>query len=268
MSWRRIWLLSAYDLKHSIVGLRGCLFLFPFSFYWFVMFQALKSELSKDLIQTDKGMAIASMTISPEWVQQLFVEHPPGVSLIFYFLLTTLPGFILLASCSHLSVDAGRNSFRYLLTRCSRWEIFIARNLSVFTLVSFAIITLFAYTIWYSFKMDDFSHIETVQYALYGALLCTLYSIPLIGFTSIFSAFFSGTISSFLSASTAMFVISVFQLWNFENYPWVEFLLPSVMKESLLGLGIYDDFSCAMTLIAHSVIFFSLAWWFFSRRDL
>ena len=116
--------------------------------------------------------------------------------------------------------------------------------------------------------MDAFPTWDTVHYALYGLAISVLYCIPFLGFAVIFSAYFSGTISYFLAASTVMFIITVVQLWNFASYPWVEFFLPSVVKESLLGLETYDLFTCVITLAAHSLIFYGLGWLVFSTRDL
>lgn len=267
MSWRRILILSLFDLRHSILKTKGLLFLVPFGLYWISMFKLLKDG-GAEFVLSQQGMVVSTLLLTPELSEVLFASKPAVLSICLLLGLTTIPFMTMLAANNQLASDAGHGSIRYLLTRCSRTELFISRFMACVYLVGLAFIVMLSYGCFLSLEIDQFSLAETVNYGLMIASILIIYALPIIAFMSIFSAFFSSTLGSLLWGSVCFFLLMVIRYLYKGDLPQLEYILPNIYKSDLLMVNSPELTTALLYLIIYTAVYALVGWFIFKRRNL
>jgi len=264
---RRTLLLTLFDLRHSVFKVKGLLFLLPFLLYWLAILQLLHDG-GAEFVVSQQGMLISTLLLTPDVTRALFIDNPAVLSMALMLGLTTLPLFCMLAGCNQLAADAGRNSFRFLLTRCTRSELFVSRYLSACLLVAVALGLLIVAVTLMSLHIDRKPLPATLSYAAWILAVLVIYALPLIAFMSIFSSMMSGTVGAFLSGSAVFFVLMTISRWLDDDYPAVFYVLPNSLKASLYDVYSPDIIMTLAAMLAYSMIYLSLGWLLFQRRGV
>ncbi len=267
MSLRKIFILSLFDLKHATFKMKGLLFLLPFTLYWLSMFYLINKG-GVEFITSQEGFIASSFILSPELSNLLFRENPAVISMCFLLALTTIPFFVVLASHNQLASDAGEGSLRYLLTRCSRTELFIARFLSACYIVIIAYSIMLAYTTYLSLNIDHFPLADTFSYALQIAVSLFIYALPIIAFMSIFSAYFSSSRAALLLGIVSFYLLMVIRYWYRTDLSQLDYLLPNIFKNDLLVVNNPSLGSVFFYLIIYTLVYGCIGCFIFHRRNL
>ena len=268
MSWRRTLLLTLFDLRHSILRLKGLLFLVPFCLYWISMFHSFR-EFGVEFVTSQQGLVLSTVALkNPELVEILFVNSPSVLSLTLIAAMTTMPFMIMLASNNQLAADAGHGSLRYLLTRCSHTELFVSRFISCTLLVSLTFIIMLAYAVYLSLEIDQFVVSDTIHYASRILLIMVVYALPVIAFMSIFSALFSSTIGALLWGAVTFCVLLGIRFLYTEDIEQLKFILPNLYKNDLLLVNHNDINQYLFYMLIYTIVYASLGWFIFRNRNL
>lgn len=267
MNLSRILVLTLFDLRHSILRIKGLMFLLPFLLYWAAIIRLLYDG-GADFVVSQQGILITTFFLSPDITQQLFINNPAVVSLCFMLELTTLPLFCILAGNNQIAGDAGRSSFRFLLTRCTRTELLLSRYCSCVTLVTLSQLLLLIAMCVLSIKIDQHDTVETFTYGLKIFCILCIYSLPLIAFMSVFSSLLSGAMSSLLSGSVMFFIMLITSRWLDEDYPFIAYVLPNSLKSSLFDIYSVDIFYSLFGLVCFTLVYLCIAWLVFNKRNV
>lgn len=243
------------------------MFLLPFTLYWLAIIRLLHDG-GADFVVSQQGLLISTFFLSPDITHTLFIDNPAVLSLCLMLALTTLPLFCILAANNQLASDAGRYSLRFLLTRCTRTELYLSRYLSCCALVAFALVVLVTVMCFLSLRIDDYQPLETLTYGLGISTVLIIYSLPLLAFMSIFSALMSGAMSSMLTGSVVFFVLLVSSRWLDEDYPAIAHVLPNSLKASLYDIASPDLVLTLSGLMGYVIIYLCLGWLIFYRRNV
>lgn len=267
MNWKRIGILAWFDLYHSILKLKGLVFLIPFCLFWYWTLKFLLENGGK-LSSGYKGIAFLSMLYKPEIAQVLLVLHPPTLSMFFIIILATVPFFAMLSGNDQLASDTGGQTFRFLLTRCTRGEIFISRFISNYLLFAIPVIVAALAATAISIHVDQRSVMETIDYSLHITILILIYMLPFVGFMSAVSALMSSGLGALLMGAT--FYTLLLMVGGFINYKFGTdiFLVPSGLKESLLDINHYDLQTGIGGLIGFACVYTTFGWFIFRQRNI
>ncbi len=267
MSWRRILILSLFDLRHSIFKMKGLFFLVPFGIFWAITFYELEKG-GIELVLSQQGLALSTLLLNPEISELLLVNNPAVISICYYLGLSMIPFMTMLAANNQLASDAGYGSLRYLLTRCSRTELFLSRFLACVYLVSIAFVFVLGYACYVSLEIDQFTLMDTLLYGLKVATILVLYSLPIIAFMSIFSAFFSSTLGSLLWGAVCFFLLIIIRYWYTKDLSQLEYILPNIFKTDLLMINNPALANILLYLIIYTFIYGCVGWLIFKQRNL
>ena len=212
-------------------------------------------------------MLITKLT-SLEVAQQLLVLHPPILSVFLLIALTVTPLFVFLGANNQLASDASSGSFRYLLSRCTRAEIFISRFLSAYLLIAIGIFFACLASTLISLDGDTHELNETIIYAWQSLLLVLLYTLPYVAFMTVISALMSSALGTILMGATIYFLTFVLILYLNGDYPSIGFLLPSAYKDDLIGIASNDLTIAISGLLAMTMIYLCIAWIIFRKRNI
>ncbi len=263
MDWRRIIILVQFDFRHTIFRLKGLLFLIPFLFFWYWLFYLFIKQ-GTDFLVSQQSFVITAWLFNPETAQSLLLINPPTLSVFLILSLATMPFFVMLAGNNQLASDANNKTFRYLLTRCTRFEIFLARFISAYLLMAIATICVGVIATIISLQYDGYALPETSQYAVQIILLTLLYALPFFTYMSAISAFMSSALGTLLMSMVLYILLIIFS-----HYMWEEFsLLPSYLKDTLLVSGTSDINIAIFGLLAYTLIYASLGLIIFRKRNL
>lgn len=269
MNWHNIGLLLRFDLFYSLTRLRGWIFLAPFSLYWFLVFYHISTN--KDALgKVTSQEAVAAMEYyGAETAMNLFVNHPISVSLPFCLLLITTPFFVVLASFGQFCTDLRSGFFRFIITRCSRLDIFLARLLSALLLVICAFLTVTCISTVLSLLNDGFPALAVLQYAAQTWLTLMLYALPFIAMMSLLSALFNSQIAVLFIGFSACTLIYIFFIYATatQGSSLVAFLLPIALLNDLVALDKSDYLSALAILPVYFLAYAILAFTVFDRRN-
>ncbi len=269
-SLRRVLILCQNDLWHSLSGRKGLFFLIPYALFWYLILNKLAAGAAAWL-QQPAGLTMAGWMFSPEMAMSLFRNHPPTLSAFYLVALFVLPGFCMLAGCNQLAGDAGRGYFRFLLSRCTRTEIFFGRMLTPFLLTGLATLIAGILSTWIALQTDNHETAEIIAYALHINLILLLYILTLLSLMTLLSARFKSAGATLFSAFMLVVLVKTGSFILKSQWPELtvlDYLLPGhvagllVNPEpgmELLGLGL---------LPIYVLSYGSLAWLLFSRRSL
>lgn len=270
MNWRRTSLIALFDLRYSLFRIRGLLFLLPFAFLWYLIIGSLSRDVSA-WIQGPEGQALTATLFNIGTAQRLFVEHPPVLSIYLLVALGTAPFFVILGAHDQFASDLGSGYFRYLCSRCSRWEIFLGRYLSALSLLEGAYLLSVVVAALVSVRIDGYPATTVLGYALQVFMIVFLYVAALAAVTSLVSVLARSTMGS-LFLGMIGYASMLIALWILDRAAGTgalfAHLLPSALKHNLLG---FDPGSAAVALAslpAYTLAYGGLAWRRFKYMDL
>lgn len=267
MNWKRVFILASFDLRHSIFRLKGLVFLIPFLFFWYLNLSFLY-ERGGEVLVTPESIVIMSWLFNPQLAQILLILYPPTLSVFLIMVLASTPVFAMLSGNDQLAGDTGRQTFRFLLTRCTRSEIFAGRFLSHYLLLALSTLLIAAAATAISLHNDQHSTADVLDYAVHVTLLILIYTLPFVAYMSVISAMMSSALSALLMAGTVYIAFIV--LGNYLQYKTgmaIE-LLPGGLKEYLFDLNEHDLYLGVGGLLAFTCIYICIGWLIFRRRNI
>ncbi len=267
MNIKRVLTLLGFDFYHSLFRLKGLAFLIPFALFWYSMLRLL-TEGGSDFLTSIKGLMLITKLTSLEVAQQLLVLHPPTLSMFLLTSLTVTPVFVILGANNQLAADASSGSFRYLLTRCTRLEIFISRYLSAYFMIAMGIVFACLASTLISMDNDNRELSETITYALQSLSLVLLYTLPYVAFMSIISAFMSSALGTILMGFCTYVMAFLFIVYWKSDYPSISYLLPNTFKNDLIAIASNDSVIAIPGILAMTTIYLSIAWIIFRKRNI
>ena len=267
MNIKRVITLLGFDFYHSIFRLKGLAFLIPFTLFWFSLLRVL-SKGGAEFLSSIEGLMLISKLTSLEIAQALLILHPPMLSVFLLTALTVTPLFVILGANNQLASDAASGSFRYLLSRCTRAEIFISRFLSSYLIIAIGIFFACLASTLISLDSDKHELNETITYALQSLSLVLLYTLPYVAFMTVISAFMSSALGTILMGACIYFVTFVLIIYLKSDFSYIDFLLPSAFKDDLIGI-VSNDLAIAISgLLAMTTTYLCVAWIIFRKRNI
>ncbi len=267
MNIKRVIALLGFDFYHSLFRLKGLAFLIPFAVFWYSMLRVL-NEGGSEFLSSIEGLMLISKLTSLEVAQVLLVLHPPILSVFLLTALTVTPLFVFLGANNQLAADASSGSFRYLLSRCTRLEIFISRFLSAYFMIAIGIIFVCLASTFISLDNDNRELNETITFALQSLSLVLLYTLPYVAFMSIISAFMSSALGTILMGTCTYFMTFILIIYWNSDYPAISYLLHSAFKDDLINIASNDLTIAISGLMAMTTIYLCVAWIIFRKRNL
>ncbi len=267
MNIKRVIALLGFDFYHSLFRLKGLAFLIPFAVFWYSMLRVL-NEGGSEFLSSIEGLMLISKLTSLEVAQVLLVLHPPILSVFLLTALTVTPLFVFLGANNQLAADASSGSFRYLLSRCTRLEIFISRFLSAYFMIAIGIIFVCLASTFISLDNDNRELNETITFALQSLSLVLLYTLPYVAFMSIISAFMSSALGTILMGTCTYFMTFILIIYWNSDYPAISYLLPSAFKDDLINIASNDLTIAISGLMAMTTIYLCIAWIIFRKRNI
>lgn len=222
------------------------------------------------MLQSQQGIMITSAIYGTDGALNLFIEHPPSVSLLYLISLSTMPFFVVLAAYDQFSTDLGSGFFRFLIARCQRVEIFLARWLSAFGLIASALLIVTAICAVLAIRNDGYASADVLLYSVQIYLTLLLYALPFIAYMSLISAMVSSTLAALFLGMFGYAVIWFLNLFTyFTGQKGVfSYLLASGMKDSLFELGTGNFFTALALLPVYFLAYSFIAFRIFNQRNL
>ena len=269
MNWRRIALITVFDLRCSVLRLKGLIFLLPFFLFWYLLLREFYDGIATRL-QSSEVLMLLSAKFDMDLIARLLVDHPPSLSAFFIFGLYSTPFFAVLAANDSFASDLGNGYFRFLTARCQRIEIFLGRYLSTITLLAAALSVVAVAAGLISIFIEGYAFSHVLLYAIQITSVLILYTAPHLAYMTIISSMFNSAIAAlflgmlaYISIVFSIFILNIL----FSETNSFAYLLPSSVKASLIG----DDgfaFAVAITsLPAYTLIFAWLGWGIFRKRN-
>ncbi len=269
INWQRTALLLRFDLYYSLTRLRGWIFLIPFSLWWFLIFYQINKGVT-DILQSQEGIMATSAIYGTDGALNLFIDNPPSVSLFYLISLTTIPFFIVLASYDQFSSDLGSGFFRFLIARCKRMEIFLARFLSAFSLVAGAFLIATSICAVLSIRNDGYPTADVLLYSTQVYLTLLLYALAFIAYMSLVSSLFRSTLAALFLGMLGCTVIVLFNI--FAKFTVQKSIIAYVLANGIMGYLIELDTSNFFTALAilpiYIMVYAGIAFGIFNRRNL
>jgi len=222
------------------------------------------------MLQSQEGIMITSAVYGTDGALNLFIEHPPGVSLFYLISLAIIPFFVVLASYDQFSTDLGSGFLRFLIARCKRVEIFLARFLAAFVTVAATFLIVAIINTVLSIRNDDFAPTEIIFYSIQVYLVILLYTLPFVAYMSVISSLVNSTLASIFLGMSGFAVIWFLNLFTFftEHKDVFSYLLASSMKQYLIDMHT-NSFIWAMLLLPlYLVVYAALGFKVFNQRNL
>lgn len=269
MNWRRIGLIAAYDLQHSLLKAKGLLFLVSFLLFWFFILRKVDSNVSA-WFQSMEGLAVMSMWLSLDMARKLFVENSPIISAFFIINLIFLPFFTLLAGYDQFSSELSQGYFRFLSTRCKRSEIFLAKYLSSLSLMMIGIIAAGIACVALSSYYEEYAFSVLAGYFAQSLFVLFLYSAAMLAFMSIVSVSIKSAVGSLILGGVAY--VSLWFSGSLANAihgdtEVFSYILPSALKPLLIDFSASDFMMALMSLPLYLLVYGMFAWTIFKHRN-
>ena len=263
-------ILCGDDLAYALTGLKGWVFLVPFFLFWLWILDKLQQGAAVWL-QKPAGFALSAWILNPDLALSLFKSHPPTLSAYYLIALYTLPVFALLGSCNQLAGDAGSGYFRFLLSRCTRDEIWVARLLSAYLLIAAGSMIVGLAAAIVTLQTDNRPVTEVIGYAVQINWTLLLYLLAWVALIALLSATLSSAAACLLSAPMLFFVVKTTTFVLQLQWPQLD-VLAYVLPGKLTGLLVDPDASVALwallALPLYVLAYGALAIYRFRRRDL
>lgn len=267
MNMKRVIILLRFDFYHSLLHLKGLIFLIPFTVFWFISLRILGTS-GNEFLSSIGGIMLISKLTSPEIAQQLLVLNPPILSLFLLISIAVIPFFALLGANNQLASDASSGSLRYLLSRCSRADIFLSRFLSAYLIIATGFCFACLASTFISLHIDKHAYDTTIFYALENLSLVLLYTLPYVAFMTIISALMSSALGTILMGVCVYFMTFFVIIYFNDNTPAISYLLPSAYREKLTDIANNDLTVTIFGLLAMTTIYLCIAWVIFRNRNI
>jgi len=183
-----------------------------------------------------------------------------------------MPIFVLLAASNQTASDIGSKYLRFIIPRCTRMEIYIARFIGTSILVncSYLLITIAASIL--SGAIDpDASLISLVSYSMQITLSILFYSLPFVAIMALCSASIGSASLSALTGTSVYSILTLSVIFIAFRWPDVEiagYMVPSVTKSLHLSLSFADLTQAGMLSTVFVLFFAGLGWRTFNKRDI
>ena len=264
----RIKELVLFDFFYSLSSLKSLIFLIPYFLFWYLVLTNINQE-AIEWLQSGKGLFIASWLLDDQDLAlQLFVDRSATLSIYLMVSLSVMPLFVMLAANNQYSSDASSGSFRFILTRSTRIELFISRFIAIVILVgsSILITTIWA-TILAYLNQEDGPH-TLFMFALETFLILFVYSLPFISFMSMVSAFAKSTIGS-LFLGMMLYVFLIILVFTFsDDIDLIGYIIPGWIKTNLYDINPGNILFSIFLLTSYMFFYFACGWKIFSSRDM
>ena len=260
--------LTLFDFFYSLRSLKSLVFLIPYFLFWFLVFDNVSSE-TIDKLQSAQGLFIASWLLdSQDLALQLFVDRSATLSIYLIISISLMPMFVMLAANNQYSSDASRGAFRFILTRTTRLELYIARFLAAAILLfcCLLITTLWATLLAYLHKEDELQTLFLFSSQTF--LILFFYSPPFIAFMSMVSAFAQSAFGSlFLGIMLYVFLI-LLTFWLRTDIHTIIYLIPGWIKPGLYNISLENILTSVVLLSCYTLFYFVCGWKLFLSRDM
>lgn len=269
MNWHRILELALFDLRWSIYRRKGLMYILPFSLFWYLVLKRFYDGAA-NWIQSSDFLMLASTKFDMEIISHLFVELPPSMSAFFILALYTTPFFTMLAANDLFASDLGSGYFRFLITRCQRSEIFLARCLSSLMIITICLLICGAAAALIATFVEGYPATQTGGYFFKIISILIIYSIPFIAGMAVLSAMLNSAIAVMLLACAGytMILIGIYIAEAAFDEPVMFFyLLPSGIKKDLISMNSSDMLIALVSTPAYTLILACTAWFLFKRRN-
>lgn len=262
--------LIGYDLRYSLRSAKGLLFLVFYGVIWFWLLWQLSSGAATWLADPEGNM-VAAWFLQAELAQQLFQQRPPTLSAYFLIALSMVPVFAIWSACDQTASDLASGHLRFLVPRCGRSDVYIARFVSAAILLTAAeILTGFA-AMLISLAVDNWDVTGVIMYAIRISAIIVIYSLPFVALMALLSAL---TASAGLAALvgicvyTLVTVASAFLSVRFPEAELFSYILPNALKSQMIAPDSAAFIALALALMLYLLIYLSAGWYLFQRRDL
>jgi len=269
MNWHRILELAVFDLRWSIFRRKGLMYILPFSLFWYVVLKRFYDGAA-NWIQSSDFLMLASTRFDMEIISHLFVELPPSMSAFFILALYTTPFFTMLAANDLFASDLGNGYFRFLITRCHRSEIFLARCLSSLLIIASCTLVCTAVAGLIATFIEGYPGTLTCGYFFKIISILIIYSIPFVAGMAVLSAMLNSAIAVMLLACAGYTLILIgiyIAEAAFDEPAMFFYLLPSGMKKDLISMHGTDMLIAVASTPAYALILACIAWFLFKRRN-
>ena len=268
MNAGRIKELTLFDFSHSLTSLKGLVFIIPYLFFWYLVFNFI-SPNAIQWLQSPQGLMFASWLLrDQELVLKLFIDRSANLSMYMLIAVAFTPMFMMLAAHNAYSSDASRGAFRFILTRTTRLELFLARFLSVLILVCLCSALTLAWAVFQAYLHDEDSAYRLGLLTIQTYLLLIVYSLPFIAFMAMISA---STRSGLGTLLLGAFIYISLLLFGYGLSPEIEigkYLLPGAIKSRLFDFSM-ESLPLSITMLAsYTLVYMTAAWFIFQRRDM
>lgn len=260
------------DLYHAFKSTRGLLFLVFFGVFWLWLFSKLSGGAAQWLANPE-GNVIIGYLFDPEVARSLFVGRSPTLSAFYLLAISTMPMFVLFAASDQTANDIGSLHMRFLIPRCHRGELFIARFFGACLLVALAYAALTVVALFLTLVVDSqINTLAVISDALLAGISLIVYAIPFIALMSLCSVIVG---SAGLSALVGicvyvviLVVVSVIGIKMPHAADTLAYMLPNATKPWFIQLNATDTIIGALLAMVYVTIYCFIGWKLFQRRDI
>jgi ABC-type transport system involved in multi-copper enzyme maturation permease subunit len=222
-------------------------------------------------LQGPEGQALTGTMFNVETARRLFLEHPPVLSIYLLVALGTAPFFVILGAHDQFASDLGSGYFRYLCSRCSRWEIFLGRYLGTLSLLEGAYLLSALAAAIVSVMIDGYPATTALGYALQVFMIVFLYVAALSAVASFISVLAKSAMGSLFLGMIGYGSLLI-ALWTIDRAVGAGTLfahmLPSAVKHNLVSLDPESAAVAIASLPVYTLAYAGLAWRRFKYMDL
>lgn len=260
--------LVLFDFCYSLANLKSLAFIIPYFFFWYLVFDNV-SQLAAEWIQSAQGLFIASSLLeNQELITRMFIDRSATLSIYLVISATITPLFILLAANNQYSSDATRGSFRFILTRATRTELYLSRFIAVTLLV---LICLFMTSLWASIQafINKEADLQTILvFGFQTFTLLTFYSLPFIAFMSTVSSLTRSAFGClFFGMMMYVLILTISLLLN-DDFSYSTYSIPSGIKPILIDVNLDNILISIGALACYTLVYLGCGWFVFKRRDM
>ena len=219
-----------------------------------------------------EGKVLFAWLFDAQLAQTLFQHRPPTLSLYYLLAMSSMPLFVLFAACDQTASEIGSRYLRFLLPRCNRLEVYLARFVgAVIVIAALYLVTTIAAAIMSA--IVDGNNLDAVSgYAVQITASLVLYSMPFVAVMSLCSASVgSAGLSALIGISGYVLATALVTFLSFE-WPLVGealgYILPNSTKEGLLDVSVKGLLAAVIITPIYVVAYGGLGWLVFQRRDI
>lgn len=263
--------LTRQDLYYALRSTRGLLFLVFFGVFWLWLFTKLAGGGAQWLANPE-GNFIIGWLFDPKVARSLFVGRSATLSTFFLIAVSTIPFFVLFAASDQTANDIGSKYLRFLIPRCNRIEIYVARFLGAALLVAMAYVLVTCVAMLMALFVDNTSIAVILVDGVLVSLSLVVYSLPFIALMSLCSVVVgSAGLSALVGISfyvVVLVVVAVVGIKMPDVADFVAYLLPNATKNLILQLKWSSLIQTLIMVPIYVMVYGYLGWRIFSRRDI